>query len=350
MTNIIYIFMGMNTWRVLLFPFALLYGGITTLRNVFFDGGLLPIHKIQTPSIGVGNLSVGGTGKSVVVDYLISNFKNQFRIAVLSRGYGRVVKGVFVADENSTAASIGDEPYQFFSKHREIKVVVAEKRLLGLRKIEQAQPEVDLLILDDVMQHRFVQPTALVLTTTYTEPYSSDFVLPMGNLRESRAGAQRADVILVTKCPDDLTEQQMKDFREGLNVRPNQNVFFSKINYATSIQNKGTQIKLNTLKTPFTLITGIADPAPLEAYLRSLQLDFVHLSFPDHHRFTPSDIKQIKSTQNSGVILTTEKDFTRLYLLLQDENLFYLPIEMGFFTPAREREFKDFLKKQLALD
>lgn len=342
--------MGMNKWRILLYPFALIYGGITSIRNKFFDWGVLSTYKIQLPSIGVGNLSIGGTGKSVVVDYLISNFKKDFRIAVLSRGYGRILKGVQIADEKSTAATIGDEPFQFYSKYQDIEVVVAEKRILGLKKIEKLPSKVNLLILDDILQHRYVKPTTLVLTTTYDSPYVSDALLPSGNLRESKSGAQRADIVLVTKCPEKLTVQQIKFFKERLNLLPRQKIFFTEIKYSSTVQNTLTKKGLTKLKSPFVLVTGIADPTPLVSYLNSLGLDFIHLSFSDHHQFTTQDIKKLKKVQGGGDILTTEKDYTRLHPVLKDENLFYLPIDMAFLDAAMEQEFKAYLEEKIKLN
>jgi len=339
--------MGMNKRFVLLYPFALIYWGITSIRNKFFDWGVLSTYKIQLPSVGVGNLSSGGTGKSVVVDYLISNFKKDFRIAVLSRGYGRMLKGVQIADEKSTANTIGDEPFQFYSKHQDIEVVVAEKRILGLKKIEKLPSKVNLLILDDILQHRYVKPTTLVLTTTYYKPYVSDTLLPIGNLRESKSGAQRADVVLVTKCPEKFTVQQLKFFKERLNLLPQQKIFFTKIKYSSTVKNTTTTKDLTKLKTPFVLVTGIEDPTPLEAYLKSLGLDFIHFSFPDHHAFTSQDKTKLKKAQGEGDILTTEKDYTRLYPALQDDNLFYIPIEMAFLDAAMELEFKVFIKGKI---
>ena len=339
--------MVMNKRRVILYPFAFIYGGITSIRNKFFDWGVLPTYKIQLPSIGVGNLSTGGTGKSVVVDYLISNFKKDFHIAVLSRGYGRMLKGVQIADEKSTAATIGDEPFQFYSKYQDIEVVVSEKRILGLKKIEKLTSKVNLLILDDILQHRYVKPTTLVLTTTYDTPYVLDALLPSGNLRESKSGAQRADIILVTKCPEKLTVQQLKFFEERLNLLSQQKIFFTKIKYSSIVHNKTTKKDLTQLKTPFVLVTGIADPIPLEAYLKSLGLDFIHFSFLDHHSFKSQDIIRLRKAQGEGDILTTEKDYTRLYPALQDENLFYIPIEMAFLDAAMELEFKDFIKGKI---
>jgi tetraacyldisaccharide 4'-kinase len=332
--------MGMNKRRVLLYPFALIYGGITSIRNKFFDWGVLPTYKIQLPSIGVGNLSIGGTGKSVVVDYLISNFKKDFRI----------LKGVQIADEKSTAATIGDEPFQFYSKYQDIEVVVAEKRILGLKKIEKLPSKFDLLILDDILQHRYVKPTTLVLTTTYDAPYVSDALLPSGNLRESKSGAQRADIVMVTKCPEKLTVQQIKFFKERLNLLPQQKIFFTKIKYSSTVQNTLTKKGLTKLKSPFVLVTGIADSTPLVSHLNSLGLDFIHLSFSDHHQFTTQDIKKLKKVQGGGDILTTEKDYTRLHPVLQDENLFYLPIDMAFLDAAMEQEFKAYLKEKIKLN
>ena len=339
--------MGMNTWRILLFPFSLIYALVTSTRNKLFDWGILKSHHISIPSIGVGNLSVGGTGKSVVVDFLISSFRGKSRIAVLSRGYGRETKGVVVADQTSSASTIGDEPFQFYSKYSGIEVVVAEKRVRGIKKMIQMNRQLDLILLDDVLQHRSISPSIMLLTTTYDQPFFSDTLLPVGNLRELKSGAKRAEIIIVTKCPNKLTQDQMDVFAVKLNLNPNQQLFFTKIKYSSTIQNTTTKLLLKDLKNDFILVTGIANPSPLVQYLKGLNLHFQHLEFPDHHVFSSSDISRIKMMSQNGLVITTEKAFTRLRPLIENKTLFYLPISMEFLHPKMATQFKDALIKRL---
>ena len=342
--------MGMNKWRILLFPFSLIYRIITIIRNKLFDWGIIPIHQIQVPSIGVGNLSVGGTGKSVFIDFLITNFKKEFDIAVLSRGYGRKTKGVLVADQISSSATIGDEPFQFFSKHKDVQIVVAKRRLKGIKILAQMNPKLELLLLDDVMQHRYVSPSILILTTTYDKPYFSDKLLPVGNLREIKSGAKRAEIILVTKCPDQLSEDKIKVISEKLNLTSRQQLFFTKIKYSPIIQNELVNIKLKNIKEHFVLVTGIADPDPLVKYFKTKGLIFTHLKFSDHHYFSANDLGKINKTRKNSKVITTEKDFTRLASLIEKESLFYIPIEMEFLNLEMEIKFMDYLKKKIQIN
>ena len=339
--------MGMNTWRILLFQLALIYGLATSTRNKLFDWGILKSHQISIPSIGVGNLSVGGTGKSVVIDYLISNYHRNFKIGVLSRGFGRITRGVVVADQTSSASTIGDEPFQFYSKYSDISLVVAEKRIQGMNRLNQMNRQLDLILLDDVLQHRYITPSLIILTTTFDKPYFSDSILPVGNLRELKSGAQRAKMIFVTKCPMNLTQVQMDLFTRKLNLNPDQKLFFTRIKYSRLIKNTITELPLKELKNNFVLVTGIANPSPLVKYLKELNLKFHHLEFSDHHIFTPNDLSRINMLNKHGTILTTEKDFTRLNPLIENNSLFYLPITMEFINPIMETQFKEYLNRSL---
>ena len=342
--------MGMNKWRILLFPFSLIYALITIIRNKLFDWRILPIYQIQIPSIGLGNLSVGGTGKSVVIDFLIKNFKKEFEVAVLSRGYGRKTKGVIIANQMSSSASIGDEPFQFFLKHKEIKIVVAEKRLIGFKKLIETIPQLELLLLDDVMQHRYVSPSVLILTTTYEKPYFSDKVLPVGNLREVKSGAKRADIILVTKCPDQLPENKIKSITKKISLNSGQKLFFTKIKYSSAIHNDSMKIKVEKLKEPFLLVTGISNPSSLVKYFETKGLIFTHLEFPNHHYFTTNDLNLINKKRKHGKVITTEKDFTRLASLIENKSIFYIPIEMEFLSIEMEIQFKDYLQEKIQIN
>ena len=341
--------MGMKIIKGLLFPFAIIYGLIVMIRNTLFDSGILKEHQILKPSIGVGNLSSGGTGKSVVVDYLICLLKEKYSLVVLSRGYKRNTKGVVVGSHESNAASLGDEPFQFMKKHPEISVVVAEKRVLGIQKIDKIAKKDSLILLDDVMQHRYVKPRLMILTSTFETPYFSDQILPVGSLRESKKGSKRADIILITKCPENMKQEQIHFFKEKLSLEKHQQLFFTSIGYSTHIQNTFKSLLLDKISNPFLLITGIAEPKPLLVFLNEKQLIFEHLSYPDHHNFNSSDIDHIQKRRGDKMILTTEKDYTRLYPLIDDENVYYLPIEMEFINHEDQILFDKTIQNSIKL-
>ncbi len=340
--------MAMIKLRILLFPLVWLYSLILRFRNKLFDWDVLCSHQIPFPSIGVGNLAIGGTGKSVVIEYLISNFIETKRIGVLSRGYGRQTRGVVFANPSSTAASIGDEPYQFYSKHNHIQVLVSEKRRLGVQKLVEQDSQINLLLLDDVMQHRYVKPDVMILTTTYHNPFFLDTLFPIGHLREPKSGYHRADLILVTKCPENLKEHELISFKKELNLVSNQKVFFTKISYSSYVFNGVKKKILSNLPDDFLLVTGIADPYPLIFFLKKIGLRFNHLSFPDHHAFSLEDVSRINNSRKKGIVLTTEKDYTRLKDSLELDVLFYLPIEMKFLNLSMEKEFIQCLDRSLS--
>lgn len=343
--------MGVKNLRFLLFPFAVIYGAVMRARNFLFDKSFFTSRSSTLPSIGVGNLSTGGTGKSVVVDYLIQYFKEQYAVAVLSRGYGRKTRGLFLADERSTALTLGDEPFQFYKKHPEIKVLVAEKRRLGMNFLEQQENPPRLVLLDDVMQHRWVLPRVLILTTAYDALYSNDQIVPWGNLRESKAGARRATLILVTKCPPNLSIDAQKKIQKQLKLGVHQLLFFTHIAYAHHLTNTLKKVPLmEWKKSPFVLVTGIAQPKPLLQHLKTLGLQFKHLEFPDHHNFTIREIERIKQESGTAPILTTEKDFGRLIPYFDPDKIFYLPIELAFSSKSEEQQFLDFVEEKVNKD
>ncbi len=342
--------MDMKMFTPLLLPLALIYGGISALRNYFFDWGILKSIQTKHKSIGVGNLNVGGTGKSVVIDYLISFFKDQHNLVVLSRGYKRNTSGVVFASKRSTSETIGDEPFQFFKKHNGIDVIVSEQRNKGLAVIDQLKNQPDILLLDDVMQHRYVKTHTLILTSSYQKPYFSDQLLPLGRLRESKSGAARAQIILITKCPEDLTMAQQKKVIDRIKPLSYQSVFLTKIDYAENIINREKERALDSLKSTFLLITGIDNPNPLVSHLEEKKLNFNHLRFSNHHQFSSTEIKKIKSKNSNGLILTTEKDYGRLEAYFSSEVLFYLPITMSFFNNVETKKFQRLLKTPLIQD
>lgn len=322
----------MNKLRLLLLPFSLIYWCITSSRNLLFNKGILKSYSIPNKSIVVGNLSVGGTGKTPHTAYLIENaIENSINTSVLSRGYGRKTKGVIIADQSSTSESIGDEPLLYFSRYSsQINVIVAEEREAGVKVIQQQFPANELIILDDAFQHRKVKAGLNILITDYSSPYFEDFILPAGNLRESRTGVNRANIVIVSKCPDDITEEKKLNYKSKINCK---NVFFSKYTYGELKQFSGHNVG-NAKKV--LLVTGIANPSPLLKELKK-SYDVELIRFNDHYDFKASDMDEIHKkfdtfAQLQSMIVTTEKDIMRLKKL--DEKLFekypwyYQPIEV----------------------
>ncbi|MBU3821900.1 tetraacyldisaccharide 4'-kinase [Flavobacteriaceae bacterium XHP0103] len=323
----------MNLIRNIAFPFMPLYYVATAARNKLYDLGIKKSVSYDFPIICVGNLSVGGTGKTPMVEYLITLLKDNYRVATLSRGYKRKTTGFQLADETATAETLGDEPFQFYEKFKnEIIVAVDSDRNNGIKKLRSLKHKPDIVLLDDAFQHRKVRAGYNILLTTYNNPYYKDYVLPTGNLREPRTGAKRADIIVVTKCPENISDLEKENVIKKLKIDNHQQVFFSSIQYADKIVSAKNKIKLNSLGH-FTLVTGIANSSPLVDFLLKNQLKFEHLNFKDHHNFSVSDIKDLET---KGLIVTTEKDFMRLkqYASLRD-NLYYLPIEVALSDKAK---------------
>ncbi len=344
------------------FPFAILYDGITRLRNWLYNKGLLRSHAFATPTIVVGNLTVGGTGKTPHVEYLIGLLHGTHAIATLSRGYGRRTKGFLVADGQSDARQIGDEPLQMYRKFgHEIRVTVGEDRVAAIGKIiwdsEFGIPNSPsegvggrlprIIILDDAFQHRPVRPTFSLLLTDYNRPFYNDFVLPAGNLRESRTGASRAGCVVVSKCPPELTQAESQAIadRIGRYAAPGTPVFFTAIRYGNPV---GFGFSKDTiLSGKVVLVSGIARPEMLENYA-SQQFELQrHLVFADHHDYLPADVEKIcRVGGETGAknILTTEKDFVKLarMRLPPEMSFFYLPIEIYFLFNG-ERQFQKML-------
>ncbi|MGY6650504.1 tetraacyldisaccharide 4'-kinase [Wenyingzhuangia sp. IMCC45574] len=318
--------------RILLFPFSVLYGGIVTLRNVLYDVGALKSTSFKIPVICVGNLSVGGTGKTPQIEYLIRLLKDESKVAVLSRGYKRKSKGFVLAGKKSTVADLGDEPFQYHQKFKEIQVAVNGDRVEGVTKILEKKPKTAVVLLDDAYQHRKIKAGFHILLTSYSGLFYKDFMMPTGNLRELWWGKKRADVIIVTKCPSDLTEKEQQTIVAKIAPEKHQQVFFTKVAYAKKV--KGTdEFKLGKLKgEKIVLVTGIAKAKPLTDYLTKVGLDFEHLEFPDHHNFTVKELKEIHEKSMKYKILTTEKDYVRLQS--EVNNLFYLPIETEFLNKS----------------
>ena len=309
---------------------SILYGSVVHVRNFLFDIGVFNQKKFESKIIGVGNISLGGTGKTVLIDYFSKYLKGKYKISVVSRGYKRKTKGLIEVDSFSDYQKVGDEPYMLFLKNPHTKIVVSENRVKAIEFLENKYLYQKIFLLDDVFQHRWIKPGLNILLTKYNSPFFSDFVLPYGKLREFRSGYKRSDIILVTKCPDNMDNLEKKVFIEKIKLKKNQKIFFSTISYNKLIFNKKDSRNLNDLKKcDFILLTGIADNKELLIYLRNF--NFKLIEFIDHHDFTNADIKKIKDSANGKIILTTEKDYVRIVDKINYDLLYYLPIEMKFF-------------------
>lgn len=305
------------------------------LRNWAFDKGIIKSKKFNIPTIAVGNLNVGGTGKSPQIEYLIRLLTPNYETAVLSRGYGRKSKGFLLADKKSNADLIGDEPLQFYRKFSKLRVAVDESRVHGIEQIQKIKPNVELILLDDAFQHRHVDAGLYILLTAFGSLYVDDHLLPSGNLRESRIGAKRAKLIVVTKCPQDLSQEEQVRIVKKLRPLEHQHVFFSAITYGNVILGDQNKIFINDLVGyDVLLVTGIANPQPIKEFLDQKKIDFDHLEFADHQRLDNKELtsiykKHIENSAGKKLILTTEKDYVRNFL---DVNfpVYYLPIQTRF--------------------
>ena len=314
----------MKLLRILLFPIVPIYFFVTWLRNLLYDKGVKSSKSYDFPVICVGNLSTGGTGKTPMIEYLVRMLSKDAKIATLSRGYKRITNGFVLADESANVDTVGDEPLQFYNKFKDIRVAVDEDRQNGIDQLRTLQPQPQVILLDDAYQHRKVKASLNILLTAYNNLYYKDIVLPTGNLREPKQGSKRADVIIVTKCPADITAIRKDKIRKDIRLNKNQNLFFSTISYSERVKSYNTEIEITSLPE-FTLVTGIADASPLVKFLNSKALNFEHLEFGDHYNFT---IKDIEVLEKKKFILTTEKDYMRLCNeeILRDK-LFYICIE-----------------------
>ena len=324
--------------RFLLLPFALLYGAVIWLRNRLYDREILKSDTVNMPIICVGNLSVGGTGKSPMVEYLLRLLKDDFVTATLSRGYKRKTKGYALANESSTALEIGDEPMQFYIKFPEVTVAVGEERLEAIPQLLHDRPKTEVIILDDGFQHRSIKAGLNILLTDYNNLFTRDFFLPTGDLRDERRSYKRAEIIIVTKCPAILQEDERKEIIEEVNPLPHQQVFFATIAYGTPYHILHPQQEYQLHKNlELLLVTGIANIEPLKKHVVEYSYSFENLSFGDHHIFSIDDLKEMRNRfskldHEHKIIITTEKDAVRLVKF--KEGLEQLPL---FVLPIRHR-------------
>ncbi|QHT71281.1 tetraacyldisaccharide 4'-kinase [Rhodocytophaga rosea] len=341
----------MNLLQIVLFPFSWLYRLITDIRNWLYEEGYKKSIRFPVPVISVGNLTVGGTGKTPHVEYLIRLLKDKYRIATLSRGYGRKTKGFLLANDRIHAGDIGDEPMQFYRKFTgQIQVAVGEKRVPAIDELLSRQPVPEVIILDDAYQHRAVQPSFSILLSDYNRPFYRDYVLPSGRLRERRAGAKRADVILVSKCPEGLSKAEKQAITQEINsyAKPATPVYFTTIRYGQPVC---FDTKPETFQGPVLLVSGLANAQPLEKYVQHTYTLSHHMALNDHHTYTAKDLDAISSQfmqVQAKHILVTEKDYVKLMhpdfaAQISRLPIWYLPIEVCFLFG----EGQDFNEKVL---
>ena len=330
----------MKNLRKILFPFSILYDGVMSLRNSLYARNVLKSTSFDLPIIAVGNLSVGGTGKTPMVEYLIRLLSDKFQLATLSRGYKRKSEGFYLANEQTTMEEIGDEPFQYHSKFKNISVAVDAKRVEGVQNILDRKPSTEVIVLDDAFQHRKIKAGFYIVLTSYDNLYFEDYLLPAGNLRENASGIDRADLVVVTKCPANLSESEQRRILSKIQKSPDR-VFFSTIAYDKYITNGIDSLRVEELKEDFIAVAGIAKPQFFYDYLQCDAQKY--LTFPDHHHFSESDILRILDKAKGKKIITTEKDYMRLQHLLPQNQLYYLPIQMQFLN--HKEAFDQTIKK-----
>jgi tetraacyldisaccharide 4'-kinase len=336
--------------RILLFPFSLIYALIVTVRNWCFDKKILPSTSFNLPVICVGNLAVGGTGKSPMVELLIRLLKDRYPIAVLSRGYKRKTRGYALANATTTALDIGDEPMQFHTKFPEVAVAVGEERIVAIPQLLHDRPETRAIILDDAFQHRAVKAGLNVLLTDYSNLFTRDWWLPSGDLRDAPSSCRRAEAIVVTKCPDDLDEDQRRAIATEIGPRSGQEVFFSSIQYGKPYHITRLDGGVIDEEVEVLLVTGIANPEPLKQWLNDHSRTYYEIAYGDHHIFTIDDLHTITRrfsgiTAGKKLILTTEKDAVRLIKFRQELEgwpFYVLPITPQFLF-GEEGRFADMI-------
>jgi len=320
----------MQLLRKIAYPISLLYAAVVYVRNYCYDIGVFKSKCFKTPTICIGNLSIGGTGKTPMIEWLITNLETTKRLAVLSRGYRRKTKGFIEVNPTHSSRDVGDEPLQIYKKFPDSIVAVDAERRNGIAILEEKYSP-DFLLLDDAFQHRKVHASLYLLLTSFDNLYTKDFYLPTGNLRDGKKEAKRAKLIIVTKCPLLLDSAIQAEIIKQLNPLPYQRVLFCGFEYDQIVHGNKRSIELNTLKQKkVTLVTGIANAAPLYQFLESQGLIVEHLEFPDHHFFTGRELKEFELKE---LILTTEKDYTRMNS--NANNIFYLSVKHRFLGDGK---------------
>ncbi|MFV0522864.1 MAG: tetraacyldisaccharide 4'-kinase [Mangrovibacterium sp.] len=333
--------------KFLLYPFSIIYALITEIRNWLYHVGFFKSTHFDVPVICVGNITVGGTGKTPHTEYLVRLLQKDYKIAVLSRGYGRKTKGFHWVKASSTSTQVGDEPLQMKRKFKNVLFAVCESRVFGVKQILREMPDVDLVLLDDAFQHQSIVPSLKILLIDYNRPIMTDMVLPSGRMRELAYQHKRADIIIFTKCPMGLKGSDRAKLRIKLKKHAHQQIFFSCMDYGMPRKLNGKSAQTIALFSRAIMLTGIAQPESFRKYLQENLFVEDELEFPDHHNYTEKDLKHISSVIKKyprTAIITTEKDAARLktvnFSLALKERIFYIPIEVKFL--AQESGYPDF--------
>ncbi len=334
-----------KSFRYLLLPITWLYGCIIWLRNKLYDKNILKSSLFNFPVICVGNLATGGTGKTPMTEYLVRLLKDEYKTATLSRGYKRKTTGFAIADEDTTALEVGDEPMQFHQKFPDVAVAVGEERIVAIAQLLQERPDTELIILDDAFQHRQVRAGLNIILTDCNNLYTRDFILPAGDLRDVRSSSKRADIIIVTKCKTDLSFPEKEKIIAEIKPATGQAVYFTTLVYGKAYHLFTKTLIDISADCGILLVCGIANPAPLKRYLTQNADTYDMLRYPDHHIFHSNDLNDIKQqfkkiSSEKKIVLTTEKDAVRLQKFtneLKDFPIYVLPIEHAFlFNEAQK--------------
>jgi tetraacyldisaccharide 4'-kinase len=340
-----------------LYPLSLIYGLVVFIRNKLFDLGILKERRPDIHTIGVGNLAVGGAGKTPLVEYLIKLLQqHEFSLATLSRGYKRKTRGYILADENSTAEDIGDEPLIYKTKYH-VEVAVDGNRLNGIAQLSALEKKPNIVLLDDVFQHRSVRCGLNIVVSDYSHPFFNDHLLPYGTLREQISGLLRADIIIISKTPERTTPIQLRNVIKDVKPRAHQQVFFSYLKYGDLYSITDPSLRLEVEQELFKYhvmaLTGIANATPMITYLKEFANEVYHFPFDDHHEYVPKELEDIQRyyeqiNKNYKLIITTEKDLMRLknstiWPIAKNMNMFVLPVEVTF--KDKEEEFNNIILK-----
>ena len=342
----------LRSFRLFLFPISILYGIVVALRNLLYDKKVITSVEFNIPIICVGNISVGGTGKSPMVMYLAEFLKKKYAIATLSRGFKRRTSGYILASEQFTANELGDEPMQFYLNHPDVAVAVGEKRIEAIPQLLYDRPDTKLIILDDAFQHRKIHSGLNIILTDYSNLYTRDFLLPTGDLRDQRSSMARAEVIIVTKCPLNLSEHEKFLILKEINPSDNQKIFFTAIRYDVPYHIITQEKFPLTRELEILLVCGIANPEPLANFIHEIAKTYDALFFKDHHIYSVDDLNDIKErfdflSEEKKIIITTEKDAVRLMKfneLLTNVPLYVISISIVFLF-NQEKDFMDLVEQ-----
>ncbi|MDQ6608820.1 MAG: tetraacyldisaccharide 4'-kinase, partial [Bacteroidota bacterium] len=328
----------LKSFRILLLPFALLFGFVIFIRNWLYDKNIFKSATFGLPLVCVGNLSVGGTGKSPMVEFLVLHLKGRFKVATLSRGYKRKTKGYALADETTTAIDIGDEPLQFYKKFPDVPIAIGEERIVAIAQLLHDKPETQVIILDDAFQHRAIKAGLNILLTDCGNLFTRDFYLPTGDLRDARRSYKRAEIIIITKCRPDLSVQEKEELIKEIAPQKGQKVFFTSITHGLPYHITHRTFYHINEETEVLLVTGIANPRPLKIFLEERLHTYFMMHYNDHHIFSIDDWKDIKNRfaaieAEKKIIVTTEKDAMRLLKFSAEIDgmpFYVIPIEPKF--------------------